>query len=264
MENRWEEAAQANRDIIAMMPNDPHAYNRLGKAMLELGRYADSRHAYERALELDNANAIARKNLHRLAALGEEGPAAGESGALSPHLFIAETGRTATTELVTIDAVVLARTTPGDQVELRRLDTGLAAFTKRGERVGDIEPRLGVRLANLIEGGNMYAAAVVSIGDDQARIIIREVYQDPSQQGRPSFPASAAGTGADSFRPYTKERLLRNDATDAAESFDDDDSDSDWDADAAASVETTDDESPLADDDGDVDGGSTSDDDFDS
>lgn len=252
MENRWEDAAQANRDIIAMMPNDPHAYNRLGKAMLELGRYAESRDAYARALEVDSANTIARKNLARLASLGEEGPAAGEGEALRPHLFIAETGRSGTTELSSIDPGVLARATPGDQVELRRTESGLAAYTKRGERLGDVEPRMGVRLANLMEGGNMYASAIVSVGDDQCRIIIREVFQHASMAGKPSFSGSAGATSAESFRPYTKERLIRTDASVTTEDFDDDEEPDEWDGDDSG-AEALDDEAQLSDRDDDSD-----------
>ena len=219
MDSRWDEAAQANRDIIAMLPNDHHAYNRLGKALMELGRYAEARDAYARALELDSTNTIARKNVSRLAALGEEGPAEGPVQKLAPHLFIAETGRTGSTELLNVDTNVAIRLTPGNQVELRRHETGLAVHTVRGERIGEVEPRMGLRLANLMDGGNMYAAAIVSVDGEQCRIIIREVYQDPSQEGRPSFPAT--GATAEAFRPYTKERLVRAGDGAIAEEFED-------------------------------------------
>ena len=37
MDGRWEEAAAVNRKVIAASPSDLDAYNRLGKALLELG-----------------------------------------------------------------------------------------------------------------------------------------------------------------------------------------------------------------------------------
>lgn len=252
MDSRWEEAAQANRDIIAMLPHDHHAYNRLGKGLTELGRYAEARAAYSRALELDSTNTIAKKNVARLAALGEEGPAEGPVQKLAPHLFIAETGRTGSTELLNVDTNVVIRLTPGDQVELRRQEAGLAIHTVRGERIGEIEPRMGLRLASLMAGGNMYAAAIVSVDGEQCRIIIREVYQDPSQEGRPSFPATGAAT--DAFRPYTKERLVR--AKEGAIAGEFEDETEEWDDDTETShadAEAQEGDTPLPDEDDDSD-----------
>ena len=36
-QSRWEEAVQANLDVLRVFPNDVDALNRLGKASLELG-----------------------------------------------------------------------------------------------------------------------------------------------------------------------------------------------------------------------------------
>src|SRR3990170_150507 len=72
LKGRWEEAVALNKSIIELFPTDVDAYNRLGKAMTELGRYGEAKGAYQKALEIDPLNTIARKNLTRLATLGEE------------------------------------------------------------------------------------------------------------------------------------------------------------------------------------------------
>ena len=80
MATRWEDAVQANRSIIKLFPNDADSYNRLGKALMELSRFPAAKKAYKRALELDGANQIAKKNLERLtvrAKLGGQAEAAG-------------------------------------------------------------------------------------------------------------------------------------------------------------------------------------------
>ena len=69
MESRWEDAAAVNRSILELFPDDVEAYNRLGKALLELGHYAEARVVFTQALEHSPSNAIARKNLARLALL---------------------------------------------------------------------------------------------------------------------------------------------------------------------------------------------------
>ena len=52
--------------IIENFPNDVDAHNRLGKAYMEMGEYAKAKEAYEKALQLDQYNTIAKKNLQRL------------------------------------------------------------------------------------------------------------------------------------------------------------------------------------------------------
>src|SRR3979411_2704437 len=79
MKNRWDQAAQVNREILEMFPNEVDAYNRLGKALTELGRYGEARDAYAQAVRLDPLNGIASKNLQRLCKL-----AAGCAGSPRP------------------------------------------------------------------------------------------------------------------------------------------------------------------------------------
>jgi hypothetical protein len=209
MESKWSEAAQENQAILAVFPKDTDAYNRLGKAFTELGRYAEARTAYGRALELDANNAIARKNLQRLESLGEVAatPTEGRQK-VDPDLFIEETGKTGVTELAPPDRELVQQLTAGDKINLTRLGNALAVETAIGEKLGFVEPRLALRLTRLMDSGNEYAAAVASVKPegDRVRIIIKETYQSPTNVGRLSFPA----TGPEGVRPYTKEgRLLR-------------------------------------------------------
>jgi len=61
MKSRWAEAADVNRRILELFPDDVDSHNRLGKALVELGQYHDSRAAYEQALRLDPTNTIRRR-----------------------------------------------------------------------------------------------------------------------------------------------------------------------------------------------------------
>ena len=94
MEGRWREAIVANESLIDNFPNDVNAYNRLGKAYMELGEYPQARGAYTRAVELDPYNTIAKKNLLRLSHLGEEAAGLGDdSHKAEPQHFIEEAGK---------------------------------------------------------------------------------------------------------------------------------------------------------------------------
>jgi tetratricopeptide (TPR) repeat protein len=206
LQSRWEEAAAVNRAILALYPSDVDAWNRLGKALAELGRYQEAREAYGRALETDSTNSIARKNLARLAGLGEAVPGPAEPKAqVDPQLFIEEIGKTGVTTLHRVNQEVLVRMTAGDRLKLRPEGNVLVAESTRGEYVGEVEPKLALRLLKLMEGGNQYAAALTSLANATGRVIIKETYQHPSQSGKPSFP----NTGHEVVRPYIKESILK-------------------------------------------------------
>lgn len=121
MKNRWDEAAQVNREILDSFPNEVDAYNRLGKALTELGRYAEARDAYAQAVKLDPLNGIASKNLHRLGKLAAEGSAAPAPSPVDPRLFIEESGKTTLTQLTDMRRnEAAAKLSAGDQLQMAR------------------------------------------------------------------------------------------------------------------------------------------------
>ena len=64
MENRWEEAVQANRAILSVFPNDADSYNRLGKAFTELSKFNDAKRPYKRGWSSSPATAsLARTSI---------------------------------------------------------------------------------------------------------------------------------------------------------------------------------------------------------
>jgi hypothetical protein len=209
IQGRWEEAVAVNRSIIDRFPGDVGAYNRLGRALAELGEFVRAKEAYSKALELAPNNVIAVKNLARLASL----PAAKASldrghHRVAPELFITEISKAGVVNLCNLAPTeVLARMGIGNQVLLRVEGQSLVVENDQGRYLGEVEPKHGLRLIKLIEGGNRYAAAIHSVREDGVRVIIREEYQHPSQVGCPSFPVKAT----EHLRPYVKEYLPRRD-----------------------------------------------------
>jgi len=207
MQGRWREAVAANKEIIESFPNDVDAYNRLGRAHIELGEYALAKEAYTKAVELDAYNIIAQKNLRRLSYLGEAAASLeADSDKAKPEHFIEETGKAGVVNLYHLAPQgILAKLVAGDRVYLRVNDSNLSVENGRGEYLGQVEPRHAQRLIKLMAGGNKYAAAIVSSAEDRAAVIIREVYQDPSQAGQLSFPPK----GGEGLRPSLNEKVLR-------------------------------------------------------
>ncbi len=217
MGSHWAEAAEKNRTILAAFPNDVDAYNRLGRALVEMGSYAEGRDAYNKALELDPHNSIARKNLSRMDALGaaRSGPAhMAAAGKVAPEIFVGEVGKVGVVRLLTAaPKEVLARLATGDEVVLRIKGHILVGETSEGIYLGEIEPPYGLRLAKLMQGGNKYTAAISSLRVGEVKVVIKETFQDPSLEGRLSFPAKAM----EGFRPHVREGLLRPENEEAEE-----------------------------------------------
>jgi hypothetical protein len=207
MQGQWREAISVNKAIIENVPVDVDAYNRLGKAYMELGEYDQAKEAYNNAMELDPDNAISKKNLSRLAQLeGVPAKTKEERRKAAPHIFIGDVGKAGVFNLHDVaSGPVLAKMSAGDQVFLKVKGQQIIVENEEGEYLGKLEPQYGYRLARLIEGGNEYTSAIVSVDDSMARVIIREVFQHPSQTQRLSFPARAF----EGFRPHVKDTLLR-------------------------------------------------------
>ena len=211
--SQWEGAVITNKNILNLFPNEPDAYNRLGKAYSELGQYAEARQAYSQTLKYSPNNTIARKNLERLSQLHEELVQISLGAErIDPRLFIEETGKTGTTELINIaPASVLAKVSVGDRVQLHVIGHTILVRNSAGEDIGQVEPRLANRLINFMEGGNRYAAAILAMENGQVRLFIREDYQHPGMFGKVSFPSQGGG---DTIRAYIKDSMLRYDRED--------------------------------------------------
>ena len=216
----WEQAVVTNRELLELGP-DTDGYNRLGKALAELGQHGEALEAYESALERDATNRIAERNVARLRVLlggGDEGtgPGNGKPEKASAADFIEEMGKTGHARVINVGpARQLAPLSPGDAVELVFEGDLLAARVGEVE-IGQVEPRVGARLGKLMKGGNRYEAAITVVNGDEVRIIIREAFAHPDNFGKVSFPGSVGTRGTD-VRPYMKGTALRYDDEEESE-----------------------------------------------
>jgi hypothetical protein len=217
LQGKWEEAQAINRDLIERFPSDVEAYNRLGRALTELGEFDRAKEAYLKALQLAPENTIAKKNLARLTSLSESmatlkrshqktSTSKAQAPRVALDLFITEVGKAGVVSLHSVAAVkVLAKMGFGDQVHLKAKKQHLIVTSEDGEYLGEVEPRQGLRLIKLMRGGNKYDAVILNVEEDKVQVIIKEIYQHPSQVGHPSFPVKAT----EHLRTRIKESLLR-------------------------------------------------------
>ena len=201
----WPRAVEANRSALKLSPNNIEALNRLAKALLELRDHEQAREVVESALQIDPANVIARRNRDRLehaeATVDAVSPEAA-GGIVSTHLLMSETGKSALATLIdATDRTAVGHMSSGEALALRQEGNRLLVHSSRGEAVGRVHPRLAQRIVTLIEAGNRYEAAFLRDHPmEGVQVIICEVYQHPSLEGRPSFPPSARSE----FRGYMR------------------------------------------------------------
>ena len=204
----WDRATEVNRKILRLFPGDVDALNRLGKAFLELGRYLEAKEAFEGAARIAPHNTISKKNLERLAHLQEAMPPPKQGKVVTPYLFIEESGKSGTTVLDRpAPREVLAKMAAGDVVKLACRDHTLIVENYQGEYLGQVEPKLGIRLARLIKGGNRYDAAIISINRQEISVIIWETYRHPDQGSVCSLPTRSR----EGYKGYLRDALLRYD-----------------------------------------------------
>ncbi len=222
---RWEDAASLNRDFVRMFGDESEALNRLGKALTELGQIANARLAYQRAIEIEPTNTIAKRMLDKLVGMKDSAAAAGSASQVDTRLFVEETGKATVANLQALDPDRKAVLDAGDIVNLKFEGSAVNVQTRDGEYVGMVEPKVGLRLSRMMAAGNQYSAALVTVSPN-IRVMIRETYQHPSMVGRVSFPQAKATD----FRGFTRRGLLRGqedvDAID--EDGNDEDETDDW------------------------------------
>ena len=215
----WEAAVETNRQLLELGP-DTDAYNRLGKALAELGHHDEALEAYESALARDATNRIAERNVARLRVLlggaDGSGPGNGKPEKASAADFIEEMGKTGHARVVNVGpARQLAPLSPGDAVELA-LEGDLLVARVGEASIGQVEPRVGARIGKLMKGGNRYEAAITGVNGDEVRIIIRETFAHPDNFGKVSFPGSAAARPG-GVRPDIRGSALRYDDEEESE-----------------------------------------------
>lgn len=200
MRSRWQEAALTNRAILRDFPDDMEAQNRLGKALSELGHVREAKQAFQRALEIEPHNGIARKNLDRLMSLSDhDAPRPVGAVKAAARVFIEDSGKSTTTSLINLAVPqTLLKLAPGHVVSLAMENGRVKVVDPEGNYIGRVEPKLAARLARLMRGGNRYEATVTGSGFQELTIIIRETFKHPSQAGAMSFPSR----GASDYRAY--------------------------------------------------------------
>jgi tetratricopeptide (TPR) repeat protein len=190
LEADWPRAAELNQRLVEVSPDDLEARNRLGRALIELGRLDEAKAAFAEVLKTEPFNSIALRGNSRVATLQEHKVKPFTTTTKTqPRLFIEDMGKTGILRLINpAPTHVLAKYSPGAECELREQEGLLAIHARDGDLIGFLEPKVGRRLIDLLRTGNQYVAAMVSNDPANARVAIREVFSSAENASRISFP----------------------------------------------------------------------------
>ena len=227
IQGEWLRSTEVNKAILELFPEDVEAMNRLVKALIELGSYVDARAVLDRVCETAPYNKIAKKNRARLDQLAASPGAAKKTKKStntggSPAVFIQESGKSVTTVLRnTAGNQSVIHVSSSDHVFLSPKKNTVTVFTLDGQLLGQVEPKLGSRLARLMSGGNEYTAAVVAVNEQGVSVIIRETFKHRSLQNVCSIPSRVKQED----RVYANEAVPRfmEEAEEDVDADDDDD-----------------------------------------
>ena len=227
VKGEWERATEVNIAILESFPTDVEAMNRLVKALIETGSYVDAEATLNQVREIAPYNNIAKKNRARLDQLTanpdlakSETSKQARKAASASQTFIEESGKSATTVLRNSNSLrnsnvrkTTVHLSPNDPVVLSREKNTVMVKTLDGQLLGQLEPKMGNRLARLMDGGNKYSAVVVSVNDDGVSIMVRETFKHPSLQNMCSVPSQSAANsdGASRTRVATHSALEEDD-----------------------------------------------------
>lgn len=182
----WPNAISLNELILKEYPDDINTLNRLGFALLSVGKVKEAKSVYEKVLSLDIKNPIAIRNLKRLSGSNNI-----KTNVTLNNLFIEETGKTKIIELVNIaDKKVISYLRSGEKISIRIKRNKIFALDSEDRFIGMLPDDICRRLTEFINGGNLYDAYVWTVDDNKICIFIREVKRVKRYTNQPSFLSS--------------------------------------------------------------------------
>ncbi len=183
--NDWHKAAEYNQALINLDELDISAYNRLGVAYLQLCDKKKAKDVFQKVMEIDKSNAIARKHLYRLSH--------NQNIAIPTFCtdqFIEEPGKTKTVDLHRLASKnVLSEIVVGSEATLVPKNRYISVEVN-GIYVGALPEDLSFRLTKLINTGNEYSCRIRSVSGCSCAVFLRETKRSKRNEHTNSFPLS--------------------------------------------------------------------------
>lgn len=188
LRGRWEDAINANLEILVNSPHDTAALNRLGVAYLKTKQTGSAKKAFQKALSLDPFNSIAKTNLKK--ASPKFSNDYNNPSLLSNHTFsfIEEPGKSKVIPLANLgEPNIIATLFTGLEVELKIAARKVKIATTKEKYIGSLPDDISIHLIRLIKAGYKYQTLIKSADTASVQVYIKEIKNSKRLKGVPSF-----------------------------------------------------------------------------
>lgn len=181
----WQLAVELNNQILKQDSENTNALNRLGVALVQLKKVKEAREAFDKVLELDRTNIIAKKHLTKIDKKQDL-----TAPSFTQQHFIEEPGKTRIIELSRLcNKQTLESLNVGSNCDLR-LKNRYISIEVDGKYIGALPEDISYRLGRLIQGGNQYSCSVRSSNGKNCSVYIKETFRSDKNYGIQSFPST--------------------------------------------------------------------------
>lgn len=179
---QWNDALQANMNIIHDYPDDISALNRAGFACLQLHEIDRAIEYFKHVLEIEKSNTIAIKQLENIRHDHIKTPQ------FEAENFIEEPSKSKIVTLLRLTSKeVLETLNVGQELVLRPKGRFISVETADKVYLGSLPEDISLRLSYLIEHGNQYLCQLHTATAKHCSVYIKEIYQDPANRNYHSF-----------------------------------------------------------------------------
>lgn len=213
LSGKWDEAIDANLNILKDDTADTDALCRLARAYVEVGKISKAKEYIKKVLEIDPVNQIALKFNNRLKLAKNSdiiaSPTCNES-------FLEEPGKTKIVKLMNLgEAENYMHLDPGEEVKLIPYSHRVSINNYAGKYVGRLPDDIASRLKYLVKKGNKYQTLIKSIQNKEVSVFIREIEKAPGNEEFSSFLPEKI-----EYTSFTPPELVHSDTPDVSSTED--------------------------------------------
>lgn len=179
----WSQAVSVNSQILENNPEDTNALNRLGVAYIQLDKKTAAKDAFQKVLDVDSSNALAKKHLQKL-----KSNQVATLPSFSRNYFIEEPGKTKTVELCRLAGKNIIDTLSVGQMCDLKQKSRYISIEVNGQHIGALPEDLSFRLNKLINTGNQYTCIIRSCSNNSCSVYLKETFKSPANSDIHSFP----------------------------------------------------------------------------
>lgn len=209
----WQQAVEANEAILVNDAQNISALNRLGFCYMQLGKKKQAIEAYEKVLEIEKLNGVAKKYLEMLKkniTMKAEHINASED-------FVEEPGKSKVIQLHRLAGnVVTERLMVAMRCELKSKGRFVTVTTKDGEYIGSLPEDISKHLSQLMKTGNKYECLIRSVSKSECAVFIKETLRSSENEHIPSFVSPKVSFSDDILLETPEEGSIDSELSDEA------------------------------------------------